>query len=309
MGMLFYDKMNRPAKECAVALGCFDGVHAGHIRVLNCALRGRRNGLSPVVFTFSDDPKKVSQLMDYNTKVALFEKMGFEGICAPAFERVKNMEPEQFVKEILCEMLHAKRVCCGYNYHFGRYGSGDASCLSALCSRYGIETITSSPVAVNGDVVSSTRIRQAISEGNMEYAQKMLTRPYYIDFLVVKGRQLGRRIGAPTINQRYPQGMLLPRFGVYASVLEWQDKWYAGVTNIGIKPTVGAEEPLAETWIKNFSANLYGCRPNVYLLSFLRPECKFETIMALKEQIHNDGEKAQAIAEKYLTEHKAHAII
>jgi len=151
------------------------------------------------------------------------------------------------------------------------------------------------PVLQEEQPVSSSRIRVAMMEGEMEQAAKLLGRPFTIDFPVVHGRRLGRMLGTPTINQPFPPDFVLPKFGVYASFAEVDGKRLHAVTNVGIKPTVGSEVPLAETYLADFSGNLYGRRVPVSLLHFLRPEQKFDSLDALKNQILTDAGRSAGI--------------
>ena len=144
------------------------------------------------------------------------------------------------------------------------------------------------PVVLDGDRISSTRIREYIKKGNMALAWRMMGRPYSLCFPVVSGNKIGRTIAFPTINQVYPEHFMIPRFGVYVSVTEVDGELYPSVTNVGVKPTVGSDCPLAETFILNFSGNLYGKKVRVNLCHFIRPEKKFSSIDELRIQIARD---------------------
>ena len=285
----------------SIALGCFDGIHPGHRAVLEQALAGKRDGLSPGVFTFGTPErmlppvKHADELMSLRMKQNMLETMGFDWLTVAAFEPLRNLSPEEFVRDILRNVLNAKRVCCGFNYRFGKNGIGDATLLRSLGETYGIEVCVSDAVEIAGAPVSSTRIRQAIAAGDMEQAEMLLGQPFTIDFVVVHGRQLGRKLGTPTINQEFPAQFVLPRFGVYASCATVDGVRYPAVTNAGMKPTVLAERPLAETFLDGFSGDLYGKNVEVEFLQFMRPEQKFDSIAELQKQILLDAKRAGEI--------------
>ena len=161
-----------------------------------------------------------------------------------------------------------------------------------------MELSVTPPVSVAGETVSSTRIRACLEQGDVQQAGQLLGRPFGYDFEVTHGRQLGRTWGTPTINQPFPAGYVLPRFGVYASLVEVEGQKYYGVTNIGVKPTVGSDCALSETWIPEFSGDLYGKKVPVELLDFIRPERKFDSLDQLKNEILENGVLARKIAER-----------
>lgn len=170
---------------------------------------------------------------------------------------------------------------------------GDAALLARLCGERGIEAVTVPPVEVDGRPVSASRIRRLIEAGEVKEAARLLGRPFTLDFNVVGGQKLGRLLGTPTINQPLPAHFVRPRFGVYASSVEVDGRVTHGVTNIGVRPTVGADAPLAETWIADFTGDLYGKAVPVSLVQFLRPEQKFESVEELQRQILRDGREAR----------------
>lgn len=297
--MLVFHTIKESADPTAVALGCFDGLHIGHQKVIYRAVSGRELGLSPTVFTFDASPlsdlcgKGVPCLTANNEKLQLLEKMGVEQVYMPAFSEVRNFSAEDFVSKILDGMFHAQRVCCGFNFHFGSGGRADSAELERLCSARGIETLVVPEVDVDGQPVSSTRIRGLIQQGKVEEAARLLGRRFGYTFFVEHGRQLGRELGMPTINQRFPENFILPCFGVYASIVRIDGREYCGVTNIGVKPTVGSDHVLSETWILDYGGNLYGRAVPVELLGFIRPEQKFQDVMELKKVVYENAETAR----------------
>ena len=301
MKMKLYHDRRISARPSAVALGAFDGLHIGHSRVIGSA---RKEGLLTSVFTFQDDlireGKRAPRILSQRRKMALLEKMGVEQCWIAAFSEIRDMSAEEFMEKILKEVCRAKVVCCGRDFHFGRGGNGTSAQLEALWRGKGIEARVAEPVLLSGSPVSSTRIREAAAEGRMEEAAALLGRPFSLDTPVVHGRQLGRTLGVPTINQPIPEDFVLPRFGVYASVVTICGKTYYGVTNIGVKPTVGADAPLSETWMPDYRGpELYGDTVVTELIAFIRPEQKFGSIRELQENIFRDRISAKKVIYKF----------
>ena len=210
------------------------------------------------------------------------------------FSDVMHLTPEQFVDEVLVKVCHAGRVCCGFNFTFGAGGRADSGDLRRLCAARGIETAVASAVMDGGAPISSTRIRALVAKGDMDAAARLLGRPYGYLGAVQHGKQLGRRLGTPTLNQQIPAAFVLPRFGVYASEVYLHGQAWCGVTNVGLRPTVNGTCVNAETWLPAYSGGeFYGEEVRTDLLHFLRPEQKFASVEELGEQIHRDGEAAQ----------------
>lgn len=299
--MKCYQDLQTPEGELAAALGSFDGLHLGHRQVIGNTLSAP--GLRPAVITFQQNPsvslqkKPVPLLTTNEQKLALLEEMGVEVVYLLPFDRIRDMEPEDFV-EALYRICRVRALSCGFNFRFGKNGRGDAGLLKELCREKGISLSVTPPVSVAGETVSSTRIRACLEQGDVQQAGQLLGRPFGYDFEVTHGRKLGRTWGTPTINQPFPAGYVLPRFGVYASLVEVEGQKYYGVTNIGVKPTVGSDCALSETWIPEFSGDLYGKKVPVELLDFIRPERKFDSLDQLKNEILENGVLARKIAER-----------
>lgn len=299
--MKCYQDLQTPEGELAAALGSFDGLHLGHRQVIGNTLSAP--GLRPAVITFQQNPsvslqkKPVPLLTTNEQKLALLKEMGVEVVYLLPFDRIRDMEPEDFV-EALYRVCRVRALSCGFNFRFGKNGRGDAGLLKELCREKGMELSVTPPVSVAGETVSSTRIRACLEQGDVQQAGQLLGRPFGYDFEVTHGRQLGRTWGTPTINQPFPAGYVLPRFGVYASLVEVEGQKYYGVTNIGVKPTVGSDCALSETWIPEFSGDLYGKKVPVELLDFIRPERKFDSLDQLKNEILENGVLARKIAER-----------
>lgn len=281
-----------PALPRAVALGFFDGVHLGHRAVLQAAVAaGAKEELTPAVFTFDALPKAGDPLCSREENRALLAAAGLAEQFTARFEAVRDLSPADFV-EALARDLSAKVICCGEDFRFGAGRAGDTALLRILCEKRGIRLTVVPAVRVEGEPVSTTRIRQELRKGDLLLVNRLLGRPYTLTAPVAAGRGLGHTLGAPTLNQPLEPGCALPRFGVYLSAVTAGERTYTGVTNIGIKPTVGEDVPLAETWIPGFSGDLYGQQVPVSPVAFLRPERRFDSLEALKTQITADGETA-----------------
>lgn len=288
------------AEKTAVALGYFDGLHLGHVGVINAALAQRE--LKSAVFTFNCDttlPKFRSpeDIISFDNKRELLQAIGVDYLYAPDFAEVCNMTAEEFVAEILVKRLNAGYACCGTNFRFGRNGSGTPGQLAEIGSKYGMRAETVPDVCHNGVMISSTHIRELICSGEIEEANILLGYELWYKLPVVKGNEIGRRLlSYPTINQIIPSTNVIPRFGVYKSFVQVDGHHLRGVTNIGIKPTIENRRDgngvVMETHIIGFDGNLYGQKIPVSLCAFIRPEKKFPDLESLKKQISADKEEA-----------------
>ena len=276
----------------SLALGTFDGLHLGHRAVLESALDSE---YSPQVFTFKKSPSGDPTLITQEDKAAELSGMGIERAYSMDFHRLRDMEAEGFARDILLRRLNARRICCGEDFRFGRGARGNVELLSRLCKEYGAELIVVPPVLDGGEKVSSTRIRRAVAEGDISTASRLLGRPFGFTLEVIHGNHIGTGLGTPTINQALPEDLTLPRFGVYAAWCETESGRYYGVCNIGVKPTVGSDRVLAETWMPEFDGDLYGRRVRVELMDFIRPERKFSSLDQLKEEIRRNAIRAREI--------------
>ncbi|MFU0832077.1 MAG: Riboflavin biosynthesis protein [Oscillospiraceae bacterium] len=290
------------AGDSAVALGNFDGLHIGHQKVISLALDGAADGLLPTVFTFVENPlvdlggRAGGRLQTQEEKISLLRDMGVRQLYMVDFRSVMDLSAEEFVEQVLIGYMKAKKVCCGFNFTFGRGGKADSTVLTALCKARGIEVSVAQAVQLDGMPVSSTRIRGLVESGRVEEAQRLLGRPFGYCTPVQHGKRLGHSLGTPTLNQELPVGFVQPKFGVYVSQVEIESKNYFGVTNVGVRPTVGADHVISETWMPDYrGADLYGKSLRVELLRFLRPERKFSTLEELQSAILQDGAQAREI--------------
>lgn len=289
-------------EKTAVAIGKFDGVHLGHRKLLWEIIKAKGLGLKAAVFTFTPSPgayfagKTIAEITTREEKRALFEKMGIDYLVEYPFgKETAKMLPEDFVKEILLQNMSAGFVAAGEDVSFGHEGKGNARLLVKMGEEKGFATKIIPKICHKGKVISSTYVRDVIKEGNMELANELMGEPYFLEGKVLTGNQLGRTMGMPTANLIPDGGKLLPPRGVYFSNVEYEGKHYKGVTNIGKKPTVGADNPMGvETYIYDFSKMIYGERIRVSLLHYERAEQKFDNIGQLKAAIEKnilDGEE------------------
>ena len=283
-----------PGKKTAVALGYFDGLHLGHVYVISCALK---QNLAPAVFTFNCDttlPKFQSpeDIISFDNKCELLDKMGIEYLYAPDFAEVCGFSDEDFVKEILVKKLNAAFACCGGNFRFGKNASGTPERLAEIGKKYGIAVEIAEDVCIDGELISSTHIRELIRKGDIEEANRLLGYDLMFNLPVIHGNHLGRTIDFPTINQAIPETNIIPRFGAYKSFVQIHGRHYRGITNIGVRPTVGKNGAVVmETHILGFNGDLYGEKIAVSLVKFLRDERKFADLNELKKQLNEDLKK------------------
>lgn len=291
-----------PLPRTAVALGFFDGLHTGHMKVVEETFR--HDGLCPAVFTFHSDtalPKRerIENLLTNDMKLERLEQAGVQYIYSPDFESVKEYTALDFIEKVLIKIMNAKVVVCGFDFRLGAGGGSDANELKQLCGGYGIEVVIIPPFSLDGCVVHSTAVKNLIRSGEIKKANKLLGYDFSIEGKVIEGNRIGRTINSPTINQLYPENIIMPRFGVYKSVALINGRRMPSVTNIGVKPTVDyKEKPLAETHILDYDGNLYGRNIRISLLDFIRPEQKFDGIESLKRQLEQDKRTAAIKDEK-----------
>ena len=281
-------------KGSVVALGYFDGIHKGHSAVLEKALSyAQENNLVPVVLLFDIHPRKLvsgkvpPMLMSEEKKREKLIAMGFT-IADFDFRKGMNYTPEEFAEKVLVERLNVKAVSCGYDYRYGKGGKGNADTLREYFAPLGTEVFTQSPVLLDGDAVSSTKIRELIADGKIEIANELLGTPFSYDLIVKHGVGIGLTLGFPTINQHFPEDFIVPCFGVYASRARLGDEYYPAVTNVGVRPTVAGASMRSETCIIGFSGDLYGKNVEVSLLGYIRGEIKFSCLDELKKQVEKD---------------------
>lgn len=284
----------RPERDTVVALGKFDGLHIGHIRLLRqTADIAKKTGLYALAYTFRMPGRDV--LTSDDEKTALLAQYGMDGAH---FEDLTGnfmrLSPVQFVEEILIKNWRARHIVVGFNYRFGYNRIGDTALLLQLCEGYGVGLTVIDPVQRGGAAVSSTRVRQAVSDGDMPLAQMLLGRPYALSGEVMPGKRLGREIGFPTVNLYPDIHLILPQRGVYVTQLLLDGGRYPAMTNVGLNPTVEhIRRPKVETHLFDFDRELYGQRVRVEFLQKIREEHTFAGLQQLKEQLERDVQAAK----------------
>ncbi len=284
----------------AVALGTFDGMHRGHLSVIDTMLQqGQKNDYNKVVFTFSDIPKHIyktrtSKIMSNDEKLQWLEQMGVDIVVSLPFdEQIKTLPHEQFLNYILTE-LNAKILVVGENFKFGKAALGTAQWLKEMAAQYDCECIIMPTVALDGEVISSTRIRQLLIDGEIEAANKRLGRKHFVSGIVKPGKKVGAKLGFATANLTIGNHMTNIKPGVYITETLVDGKVYQSVSNVGYNPTFEQDDFNLETHILNFDRALYGEKISVYFIKRLRPEMKFSDTTALIAQIDDDIANARA---------------
>ena len=280
----------------ALAMGKFDGIHLGHKKLLNMILEQKQDGLKAAVFTFEPSPEEffvghtVRQLFTREEKRRAFEKMGIDILIEfPLTAATAATPPEDFVRTILVEDLKAVYIAAGTDVSFGDKGRGDQYLLRNMSKELGFELCLIDKVMLDGQEVSSTRVRNVVADGDMPMAKRLLGDYYSVSGIVEHGKHLGSTIGIPTVNVLPPVGKMLPPFGVYSSKVIIDGVEYNGMTNIGRKPTVSNSGQVGvETFIYDFDKDVYGKMIEVRLLEFKRPEMKFDSVEELKKQMQSD---------------------
>ncbi len=278
------------------ALGFFDGVHEAHSHILSqCVSYAKERGLKSIALTFEKSPleyfgKKIEYLTPLSQKEELMKELGIdEVVVLPVTKEFLSLSPEEFFNSILVEKLNASALFCGFNYTFGKMAKGDIHILKTLADEKGIEVFVKSKMVDYGVTVSSTEIRLALSKGEIDLANHLLTRPFEVRGIVGAGKKLGREMNFPTANL-YPDNLPNLPYGVYMTKTTVCDKEYVSVTNVGVNPTVEDKSLRIETHIVNFDGDIYNKSIKVRFYKFLRPEKKFDSIASLKEQIAKDTE-------------------
>lgn len=296
--MILIDNINNcRIEKSVVALGKFDGVHLGHQAILEELKKEKNNKkeIKTVVITFSVSPeavlfdKKSKYIMTDKEKREYFEHSGIDYLIDIKLDKkFLNISAQDFIKKYLSEKLGVVKVVCGKNFRFGKNRQGTTDFLCSMGRKLGFETKIVDYITIEKREISSTHIREEILKGNLELVNKMLGHKYSITGIVEHGRELGRTLCFPTINIQPPDDKVLPPNGVYVSECVISEKLRAGVTNLGIKPTVGGKTIGVEMNIFDYSGNLYGQEVTIRLLKLLREEKKFESIYELKKQIEKD---------------------
>jgi riboflavin kinase / FMN adenylyltransferase len=287
-----------------LALGNFDGLHRGHLKIVERVRRGAaEHGGTPMAMTFDPHPSRIVRpdkapplLM---TKAQRLEALDRAGITAVAVVRftpeLSHWDPETFVRTVLVEWLRVSEVWVGANFLFGHDRGGNFSTLRTLGQRYGFRADKIDPVRYKEFVVSSTRVRRLVTEGRMDEAGALLGHPYYIDGTVIHGKRRGRELGFPTANLQ-TDNELLPPNGVYATTATIDGVVHPSLTNVGVRPTFGdTMTPIIEAYVLGFTGDLYGRPVRLGFVQRLRDERKFEDVDALRMQMEADRRRAERL--------------
>ena len=287
-----------------IALGFFDGIHIGHAALLRqTKKRAAEIGAIPSALSFDVHPdtlvfgREVPLINSAAGRADLIRRIfGIESVIFIHFDRTVMQMPWQVFVQTLITELDAAWVVVGHDFRFGWKGEGTADRLKAYCAENGLGCDIIPAVTLDGRVVSSTYIRDLIAAGEMETANRFLGHPHTLVDTVHYGYRLGTKMGTPTINMRFPEGVIVPRFGVYAAKAFLEDgSEHMAVTNVGVRPTVSGENRVSvESFILDFSGNLYDRQVRIEFHAFLRPEQKFDGVDALKAQILKDAETTRA---------------
>lgn len=284
---------NLKLKNTAIALGKFDGFHRGHQMLFNQVCKWQKMGLTGVIFTFAPAGRQIGTVKRIDSHAERLQRSIETGIQVlleyPFSEEFAALTPEEFVEKILVGQLGVKAVAIGSDFHFGKNRMGDSAFLERLGKEYGFQVMVFDKLQEQKKDISSSAIREAIEQGNMEQAAICLGRSYSISGKVVHGQALGRTIGIPTANVRVTEDKLIPPYGVYAARIHWKNTIYYGIANLGCKPTVSREAQAGlETYIFDFHETIYDEYIEVDLLRFIRPEQKFDDVNALLVQMQKD---------------------
>lgn len=288
--------MDNKDSENYVALGSFDGLHSGHLSLVKKTVQvaKEKNGKS-MVFTYKNHPKTLVKpesapklIMDLETKLKYLEEENVDIVVLRSFTKeFMSVSAEDFIK-LLCVDYNVKGIIVGFNFRFGYKNLGDVKLLEDLQGKYGYKLYVMEPYTYNGDVISSTRIRKSILEGDVKEASKMLSKPYLIKGKVIHGKKLGRTIGFPTANLEFDSKIIIPDKGVYYTNVEYNNKTYKGITSVGYNPTVNRQQLTIETYILDFDDTIYGQELKVYFIERIREEIKFNSLDELVKQIKKD---------------------
>ena len=300
--MKIFNSINdfRSSKKTILTLGTFDGVHIGHRKILEKVIQKTENGKEEsLVLTFFQHPRMVLQgqsdvklLSTIQEKIHLLNDLGIQNLVIHPFdEGFSKLSAEEFVKTVLVDRFHVKKIIIGHDHRFGRNRTANIDDLIAFGEQYNFEVEQISVEEIDDVSVSSTKIRKALNEGNMTMANEYLGYEYFLTGTVSKGKQLGRTIGFPTANLLIKEiDKLIPRNGVYVVKSVINHKIVFGMMNIGFNPTVSGDKLSIEINYIDFDGDLYNQELKVSLLKFLRAEQKFDSVALLKEQLEKDKE-------------------
>lgn len=290
---ILHDLSENP--NLSLALGYFDGVHIGHQAVIKNAVNyAKQNGGKSAVITFKDHPccffhgvcPKYILTREYREK--FIADLGVDYLYELDFEKLAGLSAEEYLENILIKHFSPKSISTGFNHNFGHNKTGDVKFLEQESIKYNYKYFALPPQKYDGEVISSTKIRKLLSDGQIDTANKMLGRNFIIEGTVIKGRQIGRTIGFRTANILYPLELIDIPFGVYSVLVNYASQTYQGIANFGVRPTVNGQGALLEVHILDFERDIYGEVLEVKFIKMLRTERKFDSLDSLKQQISRD---------------------
>ncbi|MGL4773603.1 MAG: bifunctional riboflavin kinase/FAD synthetase [Clostridium sp.] len=289
------------SKNNYVALGSFDGLHLGHLSLINKVKEvAKENEGNSMVYTFKNHPRSVIKkdnppqlLMDNKSKEEVLEKLGVDFLYFEEFTKdFMKQTPEDFVR-FLVEDLGVCGIVVGFNYRFGFKNLGDVNLLKELREKYNYNLYVMEPYEFDDIVVSSSRIREELKSGNVELVNEMLSRPISMRGIVTHGKKLGRTLGYPTANLKINPEILLPKLGVYYTNVKWNGEIYKGITSVGMNPTVNGKNITVETFILDFNEMIYDDEIVILFLKRIRDELKFDSLDELVNELKSDEEFAK----------------
>lgn len=290
--MLVYKTKYQDKTPCVLALGCFDTVHLGHKKLMETALLCAREQKLPMgIYMFETRPAHMlcesakADVYSSKEREHIFESIGVNYVYYEVFSKdFMQMSPEEFVR-YLKKKFNVQTVVVGFNYRFGKNAAGDSVLLKEICARYNIEVVVVPAVCDAQGVISSTRIRQYLEDGDIQRVNSLLGREYILSGEVKKDRGVGRGLGFPTANLEISNNLLLPKNGVYATVVRVGNALYPAVTNIGTRPTFGLDKRSVESHLIGFNGDLYNQNLKIMFFACLREEIAFNDAEELQKQI------------------------
>lgn len=299
MKVIYYKDGNKTIEgPTGVGLGNFDGLHIGHMALVNTLIaESRLYGFHSMIYTFTKHPENILRkklitplLTTERKKIELLEETSLDFLYFDEFtESFSRMKPEAFVRDILVDRLKIKLAVAGFDYRFGYKGEGDTELLKKLGKLYNFKVVIIPPIKIDNEIVSSTLIRNCVAKGDMEKVFRLLGRHYSITGEVQSGKRIGSRIGFPTANIHPENYLILPRNGVYITKTLMNGKLFPSVTNIGNNPTFNGHNPISiETHILDFDDDIYKKEIEVFFISRIRGEKKFKSKDELVKQIRED---------------------
>jgi riboflavin kinase / FMN adenylyltransferase len=300
---IFYSLQDFKSKQkTIVTIGTFDGVHVGHRKIIDKIIQNsKKENLESTILTFFPHPRMVLQnnsdiklLNTIDEKVKLLENTGLQNLVIHTFDKsFSELSAEEFVSEILVNRLNIQKIIIGHDHHFGKNRTANIDDLIIFGKKYNFDVEQISAKELNDVAVSSTKIREAISNGNVSLANRFLGYPFSLTGIIIKGNQVGRTIGFPTANLEIDKDYkLIPKNGVYIVRSFIKNKFFNGIMNIGFRPTLNGESLSIETHFLDFNSDLYNETITIIVLERLRDEQKFDSIDLLKIQIQKDKKNA-----------------